>query len=44
MVQTIFLYLGLLDMKREEIQRLIDEGYHIIRRGVPAVIEGDLWM
>lgn len=43
MGQTIFLYLGLLDMKREEIQRLIDEGYHIIRRGVPEVIEGDLW-
>jgi len=43
LVQTIFLYLGLLDMEREEIQRLIDEGYHIIRRGVPAVVEGDLW-
>lgn len=43
MVQTIFIYLGLLDMKREEIQRLIHEGYHIILRGVPAVIEGDLW-
>jgi len=42
-VQTIFLYLGLLDMKREEIQRLIDEGYHILRRGVPEVVEGDLW-
>lgn len=30
-------------MKREEIQRLIEEGYHIIRNGVPAVVEGDLW-
>ncbi|WKK58299.1 hypothetical protein [Sphingobacterium sp. BN32] len=30
-------------MKKEEIQRLIDEGYHIIRRGVPAVVKGDLW-
>lgn len=43
MVQTIFIYRGLLDMKREEIQRLIHDGYHIILSGVPAVIEGDLW-
>lgn len=40
---TIFLYLGLLDIKREEIQQLIDDGYHIIRNGVPRVVEGDLW-
>lgn len=30
-------------MKREEIQRFIDEGYHVIRKGEPAVVEGDLW-
>ncbi len=42
-MQTIFLYLGLLDMKREEIQRLIDEGYHVISRGEPTVVKGDHW-
>ncbi|MCT1524480.1 hypothetical protein [Sphingobacterium hotanense] len=30
-------------MKREERQRLIDDGYHVIRRRVPAVVEVNLW-
>lgn len=30
-------------MKREDIQQLIDDGYHVIRNGVPAVVKGDLW-
>jgi len=30
-------------MKREEIQRLIDDGYHIIINGVPKKIDIDIW-
>ncbi len=30
-------------MKREQIQKWIDEGYHILKDGRPQGIEGQLW-
>lgn len=30
-------------MTREQIQKWIDEGCHVLRDGRPEVVEGDIW-
>ena len=30
-------------MKRNEVEDLIEQGYHVLQRGGPVKVKGDLW-